>query len=126
MDRVYYDFRELEEYRDGMWRIVRGDERKILVKKSADLMMDPELFKTAMLRALDEWPNSCQHNLTCEGMNRIAWLGHAGCCLNHSAPEDCTRAGWYKLDDDQMAEANKAAAEVLESWLPSDAQMVLI
>lgn len=125
MIRVYHNFMELEEYLGGMWRIVRGDERKRYISASAKLMMDVDRFYLAMCRALREWPMSCQHNLSAEQMNRIAWLGHAGCCIEEGSPEDCTRAGWYWLDDGQMEAANLAAAKALMLWRPSFSQLPL-
>ena len=125
MIRVYHNFMNLEEYKRGMWRITRGDERKKYIQASANLMMDVDRFYDAMHQALNEWPDSCEHNLTADSMNRIAWMGHAGCCVGVGSPEDCTRAGWYFLSDRQMEKANHAAARVLSLWTPSGAQLRL-
>lgn len=111
--RVYYHYQDLEEYQRGMWRIVRGEERKACILRAAKLMMETAAFYSQMLRALTEWPKSCEHNLTCDGMNKIAWLGHAGCCIGAASPEEATRAAWYRLNDSQMDAANAAAAAVL-------------
>ena len=124
LTRVYYRYDELEEFKCGMWRIVRGEDRKQFSMAAARLMIDAQKFKSFMLRALNEWPKSCAHNLTCEGMNRIAWLGHAGCCLGTGSPEEATRAGWYRLNQAQMDEANRVADEVLQYW-HSDPQLKL-
>jgi hypothetical protein len=114
--RVYHDFRELEEYRDGMWRIVRGDRRRVNAENAAALMRDSVSFKSAMLRAIDEWPKSCQHNLTADATNKLAWLGHAGNCLAHGSPEENTRIGWHLLSPAEQDEANRVAQEVLDEW----------
>lgn len=115
-ERIYHHFGNLEEYHAGMWRIVRGEDRKGYIFAAADLMRDPPRFKAAMARALEEWPNSCEHNLTAENVNRIAWLGHAGCCIGANSPEEATRAGWHTLNRAEQDEANRVAAEVLEIW----------
>lgn len=99
-----------------MWRIVPAEERQAFVRIVADLMRNAPAFKTAMLRATHEWPYSCEHNLTCTSMNRIAWLGHAGCCIAHEAPEDLTRLAWHTLNTNEQDAANAAAAEVLADW----------
>ncbi len=126
-NRIYHNFLTLEEYKQGMWRITRGEERKAFVRRSADLMKRPDDFYRAMVTAISEWPLSCEHNLSAENMNRIAWLGHAGCCVSEGSPEDCTRAGWYYLTDEQMDAANLAAAKALTTWAaPSTHQMVLL
>jgi hypothetical protein len=115
-ERVYHHYDNLEEYHSGMWRIIRGEERKGFIFAAAELMKNPERFKYHMGRALDEWPNSCEHNLTADNVNRIAWLGHAGCCLGVNSPEEATRAGWHTLSKPQQDEANRVAAEVLATW----------
>lgn len=116
-ERVFHPYHKLEEFHAGMWRIVRGAERKDAIAASADLMKSPQDFKEAMCRALDEWPVSCEANLTAESVNRIAWLGHAGCCIATGSPEEATRVGWHTLAPDEQAEANRVADEVLQLFL---------
>lgn len=115
-ERVYYHFNDLEEYHSGLWMITSGEERKEHVLAAAKLMANTAEFENAMLSALDEWPNSCVHNLTAENINRIAWLGHAGCCVAVQSPEDCTRKAWHTLTKDQQDLANAAAQTVLDKW----------
>lgn len=116
-DRVFHPYHKLEEFHAGMWRIVRGVARKDYIAASAELMKSPHDFKDAMLRALDEWPISCEANLTAESVNRIAWLGHAGCCIATGSPEEATRVGWHTLEPDEQDEANRVADEVVQIFL---------
>lgn len=116
MNRVWFHHSELEETRCGMWRIVRGEERKRNAEAAAELMRDVASFEAAMRRAIDEWPNSCAHNLTVEASNRLAWLGHAGCLLGVNSPEENTRCGWHMLTAEEQCRANRAAQRVLEGW----------
>ena len=116
LDRIYHHYEKLEEYHAGMWRIVRGDRRKEFADAAADLMRQPEEFKAALASVLVAWPVSCEANLTSEATNRLAWLGHAGCCTSVNSPEDCTRLGWHQLTRDEQDEANRVAQEVLNDW----------
>lgn len=120
MIRTYFHYEKLEEYQNGMWRIVRGEKRKANSEAAANLMRDPARFTAAMLRALEEWPNSCAHNLSADAVNKIAWLGHAGCCLGVGSPEENTRIGWHLLSPLHQARANAAAQAVLDAWTPGD------
>lgn len=115
--RVFYHYEDLEEYHAGMWKIVRGKARKEHITNAADLMRQPCEFKNAMLLALKLWPKSCEANLTAEMVNRIAWLGHAGCCIKAGSPEECTRVAWHTLHEHEQQIANKMANEVLATWL---------
>ena len=116
-DRVFHAYDKLEEFHAGMWRIVRGSARKDYIAAAADLMKSPEDFKDAMLRATMEWPISCEANLTAESVNRIAWLGHAGCCIAVQSPEEATRVAWHTLASDEQDEANRVADEVVQLYL---------
>ena len=118
-DRIFHHYEDLEEYHAGMWRIVRGKERQNNIEAAGDLMRCPEEFKEAMMQALTLWPKSCEANLTSDSINRIAWLGHAGCCIAAGSPEENTRAGWHTLNQAEMDEANRVAGEVLDVWLAS-------
>ena len=120
--RRYFHYEELEEFQRGMWRIVRGSERSDNASKAAGLMRDCSAFKQAMYQAVRDWPNSCLHNLTADAVNKIAWLGHAGCCVGVGSPEENTRIGWHMLNGDEQDAANAAALEVLNYWESVHAQ----
>lgn len=115
--RVYFHYEELEEYKQGMWKIIRGAKRKEYIGKASDLMRRPAEFKTAMQSALKSWTNSMLFNLTAIGVNKIAFLGHAGCCVSTGSPEECTRVAWHTLTKSEQDEANRVAGEVLEEWI---------
>lgn len=119
LERVFHHYQDLEEYHAGMWKIVRGVERRNNIDAAADLMRCPGEFKEAMRQAVQEWPKSCEHALTSEDSNRIAWLGHAGCCIATGSPEENTRAGWHTLSQQEQDDANRVAGEVLAEWQAS-------
>lgn len=99
-----------------MWKQIPIEHRQEKVIRSRDLMLDIHGFKSAMMRAVDEWPFSCEHNLTASVINHQAWLGHAGCAINHDAPEDLTREAWSMLNVEQQRLANIAADEAKQYW----------
>lgn len=129
--RVFYHYTECEEFAGsgGMWVPVAGlILREKLAELAARVMRDTSRFRAAMARATVEWPKSCETNLTAEGNNQRAWLGHAGCFLAVASPEECTRLGWHRLSPGQQLSANTAADSVIADWrrkyklteLPSD------
>jgi hypothetical protein len=115
--RVYHHFSVMEEYKTNMWKQIPVEQRESKVIQSRDLMLDFELFKASMIKAVDEWPYSCEANLSASVINHQAWLGHAGCAINHDAPEDLTRQAWSMLTKEQQDLANKAADEAKEYWV---------
>lgn len=114
--RVFHHYERLEETKAGMWRVTHGDERKAHIAAAAFLMRNPERFEVAMRRAIAEWPLSCENALTAESTNRLAWLGHAGCCIATGSPEEATRAGWHTLTPPEQDAANAAADRALLAW----------
>lgn len=115
--RVYYHYGECEEYRPGgMWRIVTGPSRDVFADAAANLMRDPHAFLAAMRRAIREWPNSCEMSMTNTSLNQRAWFGHAGCFLATGSPEDCTRLGWWKLNQPEQDAANAMADAAIAEW----------
>lgn len=83
---------------------------------SALLMIDCKAFESACKRAIDEWPNSCEAAFTASTMNHQAWIGHAGCAINHNASEDLTRLAWRTLTQVQQDAANAAADNAIAYW----------
>lgn len=75
----------------------------------------PGLFESSLRRVLDEWPRSCEHNLTSPSLNKIAWGGQAAACLALGIPAEC-RAGFNKLTADEQAEANTTSERIIRSW----------
>lgn len=114
--RVYHHYQVCEEFKTNMWKQVPIEDRHMYQDQSAALMLDCDAFEKAMMRAVDEWPFSCEAALTASTMNHHAWLGHAGCAINHNAPEDITRLAWRTLTQEQQDRANGAASNAIEYW----------
>jgi hypothetical protein len=117
--QVFFHYSDLEEHRHGLWRSTPVDEREGYIEASAELMRNPAAFRAAMERVLTEWPNSAMAAMTTPGLNQRAYMGHAGCCINHQSPEDLTRLGWHRLTELEQDLANAAADEVIAQWKPS-------
>jgi len=99
-----------------MWKQVPIEDRQMYQDKSAALMIAHDNFEVAMKRAVNEWTFSCEAALTASTMNHQAWMGHAGCAINHNAPEDITRLAWRSLSEEQQTLANLAADRAIEYW----------
>lgn len=114
--RVFHHYLKCEEYNSNMWRVIPIQQRDAAVDQSRALMLDCSAFEAAMCRAVDEWPNSTEAALTASVMNHQAWMGHAGCAINHGAPEDLTRLAWRTLNQEQQDAANAAADRAIAYW----------
>lgn len=116
MKRVYHPYNVWEEHKHGMWRVISGEQAKEFIKRAAEFTGDAKLYGEWMMRVVQEWPISCEHNLTCSGMNKQAWIGHAACCLAIGCPEELTRLAWHTLSQEQQDEANAMADKAIAAW----------
>ncbi len=99
-----------------MWKQVPVQDRQFYQDQSAALMLDCNKFEMAMKKVVDEWKYSCEASLTASSINHQAWIGHAGCAINHNAPEDITRLAWRTLTQKQQDLANQAADNAIAYW----------
>lgn len=120
--RIVHPHNLWEDARDGMWRKVTLGERQYFAELACNLMSDPDRFATSMRNAVTKWPYACEHNLSDTSINRLAWLGHAGCCVALNSPEDATRMGWWLLADEERVAADEAAMIVVKEWEAAQCQ----
>lgn len=84
-------------------------------------LSDLAQFESALNEVISTWKNSCEHYLTNERMNRIAWLGQASVAQALHIPS-CCRGGYNRLTDSQKAAADGLALTYLNKWLVSRGQ----
>jgi hypothetical protein len=116
MKRIYHHYLQWEEFHAGMWRKESKQLEEILFNRAVEFTGDAKLYGSFMLKVLDAWPISCEHNLTDTGMNRKAWIGHAACCLAIKCPEHVTRRAWGYLSQEQQDDANEMARLAIKEW----------
>jgi hypothetical protein len=114
--RIFHPYTAWEEVPAGMWASIGGAEGRRLLAEAITFTGDHELYGSFMLKVLDAWPVSCEHNLSDIGQNRKAWIGHAACCLAIGCPEDITREAWGYLTEEQRVAANRKASEAILTW----------
>lgn len=124
--QIFYHYKKLEEHEHGLWRKVHGLERKKLLREAIEFTGDAKRYGSYMLKVIDEWPRSCEHNLTCGSLNRQAWVGHAACCLAINCPEDITREAWHCLTQQQQDKANLQADRAIEKWETKYASLLIL
>lgn len=118
MKRIYHTWDKWECYLAGFYE---DDCKTPMSKQQAELayrdfLANTRAFRLVLKRVLKEWKNSCEHYLSNERMNRIAWLGQAAACLSMGIPS-CYRGGFNLLSEGQQEAANKVALQALNKWL---------
>lgn len=116
-DRIHHTYEKWECYPAGFYDtkhpVLSDEEAKEAYRA---FLADLPAFEAALKRVLGEWPNSCEHYLTNEAMNRIAWLGQASACLALGLPSRY-RPGYFLLTEDQQRAADNLALSYLNLWL---------
>jgi len=115
--RIYHTWDKWECYPAGFYENSKtGMTKDECENEYKNLLSDITRFENALQRVIAEWKNSCEHYLTNEKMNRIAWLGQASLCIESGIPS-CFRSGYFLLTKEQRQAADLKALEYLNKWL---------
>lgn len=125
MKRIYHTWEHWECYPAGFYE----NQSALLTKDDcelqyAELLKDEKAFRAALKRVITEWVKSCEHYLSNESMNRIAWLGQAALCIAKQIPSTF-RGGFHWLTEEEKAKADSVALEYLNKWLKAHGEPVL-
>lgn len=118
MNRIYHTWDKWECYREGFFEVhpPKGMTEDECHEKYRDLLLDIPQFKAIMRCILRDWPNSVEHNLTNERMNRIAWMGQAALAYRYRIPARF-RGGYNLLSVEEQQVADQSALEVINEWM---------
>jgi hypothetical protein len=114
--RIWHPWTSWECIPAGMYDSPAGRSPEIAKQAYANFLGDTPRFEAALERVITEWPISCEHFLSNEGINRIAWLGQASMCIATGVPA-CFRGGFKLLHPHEQRIANAAAEKWLRIWL---------
>lgn len=127
MKRIYHTWDKWECYPAGFYES-KPKNRKLsegMCKLMyAEFLRDIPRFEAAMAGVLRDWPNSTEHYLTNERMNRIAWLGQSAMCYATGIPSVFC-GGFNQLSPEEQLAANLAALKYLNIWLESRGEPTL-
>jgi len=115
--RIYHTWDKWECYPTGFYESSKeGMTKDQCENEYKKFLSDLPRFAKALSRLIYEWRNSCEHYLSNENMNRIAWLGQAALCIDSGIPA-CFRTGYFLLSKDEQKEADELALKYLNIWL---------
>lgn len=113
--RIYHPWWKWECYKSNFFGdisvdvCIDGDGYK-------EYLGNPRWFVNGIKRLFREWPYSCEHFLTNNSINRVAWIGQATVCLELGLSYK-HRVGFKLLSDEQQVTANRLANYALNLWL---------
>lgn len=121
MRQVWHPWTDWECYPAGMFDGDTDMSPEEARMAYAAFLRDIPRFRSAMDRVMREWPKSCEHFLTNENTNRVAWLGQASMCIETGVSRK-HRGGFMLMTQDECRVANDAAQQALNQWLKNYAR----
>lgn len=120
MKRIFHTWDKWECYPAGFYEDVppKGMSKDEAVQCYISLLTNIPLFESVLKKIIVEWKYSCEHYLSNERMNRIAWLGQAALAYKYHIPS-CFRVGYHRLTKEQQRKADESALKFLNKWLKS-------
>lgn len=122
--RIYHTWDKWECYRAGFYaeRPPNGMTLEQGAEAYRAFLSDLDKFRAALEVVTTTWKHSCEHNLTNDRMNRIAWLGQASVAQALGLPSGC-RGGFHELTPEQKSAADALAFEYLNRWLVANGRL---
>lgn len=116
--RIYHTWDKWECYPARFYEIKPPDGMLVqeAENKYKELLSDIALFSDVLAEVIVKWKNSCEHYLTNERMNRIAWLGQASLSYEYHIPARFC-GGYNLLTDIQKKNADLTALKYLNIWM---------
>ncbi len=116
MKQIFHPFHLWEDHKHKFYNN-NCDNKEQKVKSVINLFSSEELTTIYMNRVIEEWRYSCEHNLTNDSMNKIAYLGQAACALYDNVPCIVTMNVWRSLPIDIRLRADEIAKQTLIKWI---------
>ncbi len=116
MERIYHPYWLWEDYINGFYDNVSGEQKKICIQKCIEMFNSDELTISNMNYVVDNWKYSMEHNLSNNSLNHIAYIGQSACCNYAKIPNSITMECWSMLTKEVQEIANKNAISAIERW----------
>jgi len=116
MNRIWHPWHKWECYKAGFYETLPPDGMSAEEARAgyAEFLSSPR-FAASLILVTRDWVYSCEHFLTNESINRIAWLGQASMCIATRVPS-VFRGGFKLLSETEQQKANETAALALREW----------
>jgi hypothetical protein len=117
MDRTYHSYKKWEDYRAGFYNNCSGSVKKEMIEQVIIMFSDAKLTKKYMEQVITDWVYSCEHNLSNDSLNKIAYIGQAACCIFAGVPSTVTMEAWNLLTPEIQERADRIANHILNTWI---------
>lgn len=126
LEQVFHPYNVWEDYKHGFYENISGKPKQEMIKKVVDFFSDPNQVEEIMFRVVKEWFYSCEHNLTNNGMNKIAYIGQASLSYLHNVPATITMEAWSSVPKEYQDSSNEIAQRAYNFWLEEYERIILM
>lgn len=123
--QIYHPWHKWEDHKNGFYFNMSGVERENRIHDVVNMFMHDEKTREFMLRVINEWKFSCEHNLTNPAINKVAYIGQSAACLYCGAPNTVTMEAWSLVPKEHQEKANEIAKECIEIWKANNKKIQL-
>jgi hypothetical protein len=117
MTRIYHPYWLWEDYKAGLYENISGAEKSVRLQKAIEMFNDENLTYQNMNYVIENWKYSCEHNLTNESLNKIAYIGQSACCVYAGVPNSITMEAWSFLSNEVKKRSDLIAKQCIEKWI---------
>jgi len=119
-NRIFHTYDKWECHKAGFYKNNHDKlNHEECENKFREILCDLNMFEKGLKLVISEWKNSCEHYLTNNSMNRIAWLGQAAVCFLSGVPSRYS-GSWFDMPEKKQSEANELALKYLNIWLKNN------
>lgn len=120
-ERIYHPYHLWEDFKNGFYNPHNEDK----IQSVIDMFSSEIKTQECMEFVINNWKYSCEHNLTNQSLNRIAWLGQSACCIYDKVPSKTTMQAWNLLDEKTQLRANNIAQKTIDKWFNNNKKIQL-
>lgn len=117
MERIYHPWDMWEDFRHNFYGGMPDIQKDVGPEEYANFLRDLPRFESALQHIITNWKYACEHNLTNENMNRIAYLGQASFALVFGVPGKESCSSFNLLSPEEQEAANAMAQKYLDIWI---------
>jgi len=116
MNRIYHPWDLWECHKSGFFKNQSTKNKRKQLELCINLYSDSIRFKKVCNKIITKWVFSCEHNLSNEALNKIAWMGQACCAIEYGISSDISRSAFNEVKLKLQKKADIIAQNYVNKW----------
>ncbi len=116
MKQIFHPYHLWEDHKNGFYD-TQCNDKDVKFKSVIRMFSSQKTTTKFMDRVIKEWVYSCEHNLSNDSMNKIAYIGQAACCIYDNVPSIITMNAWKHVSIENRMAADEIAKQTINKWM---------